>query len=85
MSRAGKIVRRKVNRLIDRLIHPYFKDYPALIPLDGLLHAAAEQDPNVSLGKFVRYNAPKILRYLARKQKQSNRMERYRNSTNEES
>ena len=66
MSRPGGrrgAVRGELNRLIDRLLHPHFRDYPALILLDGVLHAMVEQDLNVTIRKFVRYNLPKILRY----------------------
>jgi len=38
-----------INKLIDDLIHPYTKDYSALILVDGLLHAFVEQDANTSL------------------------------------
>ena len=38
-------------------------EHPALILLDGVLHAMVEQDLNVTIRKFVRYNLPKILRY----------------------
>jgi len=69
MPRTRKNVEGELNRLIDRLTHPYFKDYPALILLDGLLHFIVEQNPDVSLRKFVRYNAPELLRHLIRKRK----------------
>jgi len=57
----------KLNKLIDDLIHPYFKEYPAMIIVDGLLHAMVEQNPDANLRKFVKYNVPKIIKTLARK------------------
>jgi len=69
LPRARRTVKGRVNRLIDDLVHPYFKKYPALILLDGLLHAIVEQNPDVSLRKFVRYNASKLLRCIISKRK----------------
>jgi len=69
VPRARRSVKGRVNRLIDDLVHPYFKKYPALILVDGLLHAAVEQNPDMSFRKFVRYNAPKLLKYLLSKRK----------------
>lgn len=66
--KARRITKGELNRLIDSLMHPHFKEYPALIIVDGLLHAIVEQNPDVSLAKFVKYNVPKLLR-LFRKQK----------------
>jgi len=64
-----KTAKGELNRLIDDLVHPYFEKYPASVILDGLLHAVVEHDPEVSLRKFLRYNTPRLLRYLARKRK----------------
>ena len=50
-------------------MRPYFRKHPALIVLDGLLNAVVEKDPDVSLRKFVRYNAPIVLRCFMRKRK----------------
>lgn len=68
VRRIRRTVKGELNRLIDNLVHPYFREYPALIVVDGLLHAMVEQDPDVSLTKFIRYNVPKLLKHLARKQ-----------------
>ena len=57
----------KFNKLIDEILHPYFKQYPAPIIVDGLLHAMVEQDPDKSLNEFIRYNVPKLLRVITRK------------------
>jgi len=58
-----------LNRLVDGVMHPYFRQCPVLIVLDGLLHAMVEQDPDVSLRKFVRHNLPGLLKNLEGKQK----------------
>jgi len=60
-----------LDRVIERCarMRPYFRKHPALIVLDGLLNAVVEKDPDVSLRKFVRYNAPIVLRCFMRKRK----------------
>jgi hypothetical protein len=69
MRKARKTDKGKLNKLIDDLIHPHFREYPALIIVDGLLHAMVEQNPDASLRKFIKYNVPKLLKTLTRKQK----------------
>jgi len=69
MRKARKIDKGKLNKLIDDLIHPHFREYPALIIVDGLLHAMVEQNPDASLRKFIKYNVPELLKTLTRKQK----------------
>jgi hypothetical protein len=69
LPRGRRTARGEVNRLIDELVHPHFKRYPALILVDGLLHAAVEGDPEASLRKFLRYNAPMLLKYFTRRRK----------------
>jgi hypothetical protein len=69
MGKARKTDKGKLNKLIDDLIHPHFREYPALIIVDGLLHAMVEQNPKASLRKFIKYNVPKLLKILTRKQK----------------
>ena len=55
------------NKLTDPVLGYLFT--ALLIVSDRLLHAMVEQDPDMSLRKFVRYNTPKLLRSLVRKQK----------------
>lgn len=50
-----------VNKTIDRLLHPYFHQYPFLIIIDGLLHGLNEMDPAKSIRKFVKYGLPKLI------------------------
>lgn len=56
----------EINKIIDSLLHPWIKQYPWLIGIDGLLHGLVEGDPAKSLEKFVRYNGPKLVRELGR-------------------
>jgi len=69
MRKDGRIAKNQMNKLIDSVIHPYFNQYPALIIVDGLLHAMVEQNPDASLRKFIKYNVPKLLKTLERKPK----------------
>lgn len=52
----------ELNRLIDNLLHPYFKDSKAVVVLDSVLHAAVERNPQLSFKKFLRYNLKHLLR-----------------------
>ena len=58
-----------LNKLIDDVVHPYVKNYPALIIVDALLHGIVEQDPKTSLTKFVRYNSSTLLKQVTRNTK----------------
>lgn len=51
----------ELNKVIDGLCHPLFRDNPDLIFVDGLLHAIVEQNPPLSIRKFIRNNLPKLL------------------------
>ena len=72
-----KAVRREfqgpVNKTIDRLLHPYFHQYPFLIIIDGLLHGINEMDPATSIKKFVKYGLPKLIEECERYAKQNAR------------
>jgi hypothetical protein len=46
-----------LNYLIDSIVHPLYEESQFLRIVDGLLHAAVEQNASLSLKKFVRYNA----------------------------
>lgn len=58
-----------INKAIDYLLHPHFHEYPFLILIDGLLHGLNEMDPVQSIQKFLRYNAPKLMKELERAQR----------------
>jgi hypothetical protein len=55
-----------LNKAIDLILHPLFEEYPWLIGVDGLLHGMVEGNSAESLEKFLKYNAPKLLRVWVR-------------------
>jgi len=61
------------------MIHPYFKEYPELIFVDGLLHGIVEQNPSTTVKKFIKYNLPKILGTISKKAKKNNLCKRHQN------
>lgn len=50
------------NSIIDSLVHPATKKRPEFWALDTLLHGFVEQNPEVTLRKFVKYTVPKLLK-----------------------
>jgi hypothetical protein len=52
----------QLNKLIDVFVHPLFKRDERYIWFDGFLHALVEQDPQVSIKKFAKYNLPKLVK-----------------------
>jgi len=56
----------QLNKIIDTLVHPYFKESPFFVILDGMLHAMVEQDPEESFKKFIRYNLIEFVKSCAR-------------------
>jgi len=52
----------QLNRLVDDLCHPFFQENKGYVLVDGLLHAIVEQNPPVSIKKFVQYNVPELVR-----------------------
>jgi hypothetical protein len=74
MPKKKKTVKGNANMLIDELVHPYFKENPSFIFLDGFLHATVEQNPNGSLRKFLRYNLPELQKHLTKKPKRIRRI-----------
>ena len=59
----------ELNRLIDNLCHPLFEVDEVFIVLDGFLHALVEQNPSLSIRKFIRHNLPKLIEQVKRKRK----------------
>jgi hypothetical protein len=57
----------QVNRLIDDLVHPFYENSQWVRFADGVLHGLVEQNPKVSIEKFVKYNMPRILKKILRK------------------
>jgi len=56
----------QLNKIIDTLIHPYFKKHPFFVVIDGILHAMVEQNPEESIKKFIKYNLDKFVESCAR-------------------
>src|SRR5690349_18908610 len=54
------------NVVIDSLVHPLANEHWSFVIVDGVLHALNEEDPIQSLIKFLRYNAPELLKRILR-------------------
>jgi len=52
------------NVIIDSLIHPLADQHWSFVLVDGVLHALNEEDPIESFVKFLKYNAPELLKRL---------------------
>ena len=52
------------NAIIDSVVHPLADEHWSFILVDGVLHAINEEDPIQSFVKFLRYNAPELLKRL---------------------
>ena len=61
--------RGQLNRLVDDLIHPFFKEDPSFVLVDGLLHGVVENDLPLTVKKFIKYDFPKLLKEINRKEK----------------
>jgi len=51
----------ELNKLIDSLCHPLFKTNESYILVDGLLHGIVEQNPPLTIRKFIKHNLPKLI------------------------
>jgi len=52
----------QLNRVKDDLVHPLLKEDQNYIWVDGVLHGLVEQNPKLSMNKYVKYNVPKLLK-----------------------
>ncbi len=52
------------NAIIDSIFHPLANEHWGFILVDGALHALNEQDSIESFVKFLRYNAPELLKRI---------------------
>jgi hypothetical protein len=59
--------RGELNKILDGVVHPFFKKGNGFIFMDGFLHALLEQNAPVSARKFIRYNLPKMLERMGKK------------------
>ena len=57
--------RGELNKLVDAFLHPLVKQDPCFILLDGIFHAIIEENPSESIVKFLRYDAPLMLKETA--------------------
>src|SRR5437879_2652157 len=57
------------NAIIDSLVHPLADGHWTFVLIDGALHALNEQDPMQSFIKFLRYNAPELLKRILKEVK----------------
>jgi len=64
VGRRGLYSKAELNKLIDSVIHPLAKEDPSLLILDGFLHSLVEQNPPLSVRKFLRYNLPRLVASL---------------------
>jgi len=62
--RGGPYTKGELNRLIDDLIHPFYKTDKSLLLIDALLHGLIEQNPPQTVLKFLRYNLPTIINQI---------------------
>lgn len=49
------------NILIDNIFHPLFKENKTFVLIDGAMHFMVEQNPTVSMKKFLRYSLKHLL------------------------
>jgi len=52
------------NAIIDSIVHPLAEEHWSFVLIDSALHALNEQDPVQSFIKFLKYNAPELLKRI---------------------
>jgi len=52
----------EINKLIDSIVHPFFRKSKAFVLADGIAHALVEQNPKESAKKFIRYNLKHLIK-----------------------
>jgi hypothetical protein len=57
----------ELNRITDAALHPFFGEENSLVILDGAVHAFLEKDVPRSVGKFIKYNLPQLLKRAGKK------------------
>ena len=63
----------ELNKLIDILCHPLFKTNEGFMLIDGFLHGLVEQNPSLSIRKFIKYNLPRLIRQVEKNNKRQGR------------
>lgn len=61
MKRKHKRLTINPNRVIDNMFHPLFKENKAFVLVDGAMHFMVEQNPSMSMKKFLRYSLKHLL------------------------
>jgi hypothetical protein len=57
----------QMNKLVDDLFHPFYKDSEWYRVADGCIHGLVEKNLRVSAKKFVKYNLPEIVKKILEK------------------
>jgi hypothetical protein len=63
-KRKGLYSKSEKNAIIDSVVHPWADKHWGFVIVDGVLHALNEQDPVESFVKFLKYNAPELLKRI---------------------
>jgi len=63
-KRKGLYSKSEKNAIIDSVIHPWADEHWGFVIVDGVLHALNEQDPVESFAKFLKFNAPELLKRI---------------------
>src|SRR5207237_9880913 len=63
-KRKGIYSKSEKNAIIDSVIHPWADEHWGFVIVDGVLHALNEQDPVESFAKFLKFNAPELLKRI---------------------
>lgn len=67
-KRAHKVYTKgELNKLIDGLCDPLFETNEGFILVDGLLHGLVEQNPPLTIRKFMKHNLPKLIEQIKKK------------------
>jgi len=56
----------ELNKIVDGLVHPKARKDLSYWAWDALLHGIIEQDPEVTVEKFIEYNIPEIIKQTIR-------------------
>lgn len=65
----------ELNKLIDSLCHPLFETNEGFILVDGLLHGLVEQNPQLTIRKFMKRNLRKLIEQIEKKTKEKQSLE----------
>lgn len=65
----------ELNKLIDSLCHPLFKTNEGFMLVDGLLHGLVEQNPPITIRKFIKHNLPTLIEQIKKKTKEKQSLE----------